>query len=66
MLKNKSYSFVIRIWMEQREALGEQAILRGVIEYVVGEEKISFKDFDEMIAFIRRIVTLNINKKEAK
>ena len=63
MLKNETHSFIVRVWTEPREIQGEPVILRGMIEHVKGGEKMYFKDFDEMIAFISKVGKLDVNRK---
>ncbi|PKN92464.1 MAG: hypothetical protein CVU44_15125 [Chloroflexi bacterium HGW-Chloroflexi-6] len=60
MLKNIRHSFIVRIWVEPRENADEQTAWRGMVQHVVSGEQTYFQTFEEMVAFMKQSMDLNL------
>lgn len=54
--KERSYSFVVRIWVERRELKDAPLVWRGEIEDVQSQERHFFQDYAKLVAIVRRYV----------
>ena len=52
LLKEKSHTFILRIWIEPREIEGAVAEWRGVVEHVDSGQRKYLNDLDQIMAFI--------------
>lgn len=58
------HAFIVRIWIEPREAKDAEPIWRGVIEDVNGEKPVYFDHLDKMSTYFTRFlqrIGININ-----
>jgi len=47
-----THAFIVRIWLERREAAGKRAEWRGVIEHVRSGERCYLKNLQDITTFI--------------
>ena len=52
LLKEKSHTFILRIWIEPREIEGAVAEWRGVVEHVDSGQRKYLNNLDQILAFI--------------
>ena len=53
-VKEITYAFIVRIWIEPREGKDAESIWRGVIEPVEGDDQVYFDDFDKMNTYFAK------------
>lgn len=52
LFKEKTHTFILRIWIEPREIEGAAAEWRGMVEHVDSGQRKYLNDLDQIIAFI--------------
>jgi hypothetical protein len=55
-IERNTYSFVVKIWQERREAEEGEPLWRGRVDYVQGGERVYFHCLDRLIAFFGEVV----------
>ena len=68
--KEFSHAFIVRIWLEPREAKDAEPIWRGVIEHVEDDETVYFDHLDKLSTYfaeyLKQIgIKINIPRKES-
>ena len=59
-------SFIIRIWVEERDEQGGPLLWRGHITHVPSEERVYLKDLDDILAFIEPYLgAMGVNVRRA-
>jgi hypothetical protein len=53
-IKEITHAFIVRIWIESREAKAAEPIWRGLIEHVEDEKPVYFDDLDKMRSYFAK------------